>query len=183
MDPGYPWPLAPQVYPRVGGGTLAPSSIVGFSGLSPRGRGNPATRYSPFGSLDGSIPAWAGEPPTYSPVGTQPLMTVYPRVGGGTQKLISYPDVAIGLSPRGRGNPAMATHAQRVHPRVGGGTTIYSQSRTGASLTRSIPAWAGEPSGGLSPRGRGNRRRPGASFRSIPAWAGEPTSTVVYCTR
>ena len=50
------------VYPRVGGGTLgAPCFDVRGAGLSPRGRGNPHIIVKIL-SLDGSIPAWAGEP-------------------------------------------------------------------------------------------------------------------------
>ena len=80
------------------------------------------------------------------------LLSVYPRVGGGTPifrqagRVLNavYPRVGReGLSPRGRGN-----HIQRQWRGAGPG---------------SIPAWAGEPSAftlqlfqGLSPRGRGN---------------------------
>ena len=73
--------------------------------------------------LTGCIPAWAGEPSILWP----PLSsgTVYPRVGGGTWVPTARLVVAIGLSPRGRGN-------LRLGPvlRLGPG---------------SIPAWAGEP--------------------------------------
>ena len=90
---------------------------------------------------------------------------VYPRVGGGTGKLLALQIAVQGLSPRGRGN--------QLH---------YLCPR---SVERSIPAWAGEPdkdiaigrvnwvyprvgggtkegllrglvNQGLSPRGRGN---------------------------
>ncbi len=96
--------------------------------------------------------------------------------------------LALGLSPRGRGNPGADPNS------------IY--------LYRSIPAWAGEPvltptrchlpgvyprvgggtsasnsawscCTGLSPRGRGNQSGVAVSLitdRSIPAWAGEPLS-------
>ena len=111
---------------------------------------------------------------------------VYPRVCGGTgnQRAGSYG--VSGLSPRVRGNPLV----------------YWTPART----TRSIPACAGEPPGrqnhrplhgvyprvcggtrlstwtlpdrvGLSPRVRGNLRRPdrpGRQLRSIPACAGEP---------
>ena len=94
------------------------------------------------------------------------LLTVYPRVGGGTGKSSAPALPNIGLSPRGRGNP---THQGML-----------------STKGRSIPAWAGEPSHslllqpvdpvyprvgggaswgmlkkawvtGLSPRGRGNQ--------------------------
>ncbi len=164
--PGGPEPgLAFAVYPRVGGGTRqAFVAAGGQSGLSPRGRGNrPTGSASPRNRR--SIPAWAGEPrlskdPFY-------YSAVYPRVGGGTAfgQVI---DMHIGgLSPRGRGNPDAKTpgpcrgrsipawageprvrielrSSRRVYPRVGGGTP-----RTG---------YRHSPGGGLSPRGRGNRR-------------------------
>ena len=92
-------------------------------GLSPRGRGNP---YNPVddGQNEGSIPAWAGEPKAYA-LGNAHHM-VYPRVGGGTCHVMLAPGAlsrsipawagepmlrlsfnlpAMGLSPRGRGNP------------------------------------------------------------------------------
>ena len=91
-----------------------------------------------------------------------------------------------GLSPRGRGNlygiacqiacqgsiPAWAgeptkvrreNRAAAVYPRVGGGTPSRYRQYDGSR--------------GLSPRGRGNRRRRRrgeVNSRSIPAWAGEP---------
>ena len=94
------------------------------------------------------------------------MLRVYPRVGGGTLASSFRPWMSEGLSPRGRGNPRYAVFHDRV--------------------SRSIPAWAGEPyrfhmgrpaawvyprvgggtmnelkqaalGAGLSPRGRGNR--------------------------
>ena len=168
----------------MGGGTTATlTDWPRFTGLSPRGRGNPSRRRFKLGD-PGSIPAWAGEP---SPIpGETASPRVYPRVGGGTNPMLRPRKSTMGLSPRGRGN----------------------QRRRGASQEwlRSIPAWAGEPNSrfapdrpprvyprvgggtppppaahatgtGLSPRGRGNRRQvlpPGVCVGSIPAWAGEP---------
>ena len=72
--------------------------------------------------------------------------------------------------PAWAGEPSPGPHSlkrKRVYPRVGGGTDTDRVIR----LIR----------GGLSPRGRGNRRGAGrneAQIRSIPAWAGEP---VVVC--
>ncbi len=132
------------------------------------------------GNLEGSIPAWAGEPP----FGVS--LKVYPRVGGGTFGSGQFMLPAKGLSPRGRGNrpfalrrlylrgsiPAWAgepqglptTRAMRwVYPRVGGGTCL-------AILQGTVVV-------GLSPRGRGNLRMFGIDNQapgSIPAWAGEP---------
>ena len=50
-------------------------------GLSPRGRGNRTESGGRGGAL-GSIPAWAGEPETL--IILTIVLTVYPRVGGGT---------------------------------------------------------------------------------------------------
>ena len=121
---------------------------------------------------------------------------------GGTLHESRIEAVALGLSPRVRGNPVYRT----VYPRVCGGTD-RSSGYTSTGI-RSIPACAGEPDAlnsvclrtvyprvcggtdparqfiddptGLSPRVRGN---PGlhlipASFAgSIPACAGEPHLT------
>ena len=63
-EPGFRHRKAPEdtVYPRVGGGTVC--FIVTqplAAGLSPRGRGNPqGEQLVPH--MQGSIPAWAGEP-------------------------------------------------------------------------------------------------------------------------
>ena len=116
-------PFAPRVYPRVGGGTCPPSTLLSRRvGLSPRGRGN-RHPLPPSGLEVRSIPAWAGEPncSLYSLYGA----TVYPRVGGGTDTYPFWYSLAGGLSPRGRGNQL-----------VWGG---------GKATGRSIPAWAGEP--------------------------------------
>ena len=152
-------------------------------GLSPRGRGNRAAgscgRPSPR-----SIPAWAGKPrAAYRPT---KCFTVYPRVGGETRVTPVREFLTEGLSPRGRGNLAVAA--------------------TAISTSRSIPAWAGKPARpcacrrrprvyprvggetygavggrrpetGLSPRGRGNLARAqhaAGDVGSIPAWAGKP---------
>ncbi len=72
----------PEVYPRVGGGTLpGRHALCAGRGLSPRGRGN---QPPPPGGVDTqrSIPAWAGEPSHRK--AWQPTGRVYPRVGGGT---------------------------------------------------------------------------------------------------
>ena len=93
-------------------------------------------------------------------------MRVYPRVCGGT-----YPGPASsrkmwGLSPRVRGNPAIAAGGSpndAVYPRVCGGTDTE--------------AMMGNIQQGLSPRVRGNRSwrlNVGQRLRSIPACAGEP---------
>ena len=153
-------------------------------GLSPRGRGNRRVRYGEL-PIRGSIPAWAGQPPSpsngrhwkkgLSPRGRGNLeqlgdgrggWSVYPRVGGATADDGQGAPFGDGLSPRGRGN--------------------LSDSVAVWTATGSIPAWAGQPrktrrdsrshgvyprvggatpklraypppGRGLSPRGRGNR--------------------------
>ena len=168
----------------MGGGTGWPSSVISsWGGLSPRGRGN-RRRLRPLLRRRRSIPAWAGEPCSAGRCGWR--RAVYPRVGGGTYDRLWREVHECGLSPRGRGNrsvvcppaesgrsiPAWAgepflarcgTPAPAVYPRVGGGTAEWLAT--------------GLDSGGLSPRGRGNRiarDRGGVIDRSIPAWAGEP---------
>ena len=124
-EPG-PGPLAGRqgrVYPRVGGGTpIMPTTISTEWGLSPRGRGNRGDNF-PIVGPGGSIPAWAGEPP--SEPTAKPPAQVYPRVGGGTGWLPPMESNERGLSPRGRGN--------------------RTRHDSTAAQTRSIPAWAGEP--------------------------------------
>ncbi len=80
------------------------------SGLSPRVRGN---RTCPINvrQRKGSIPACAGEPPRGA--GSTGRSAVYPRVCGGT---VSIPRAATripGLSPRVRGNHALAPASTR----------------------------------------------------------------------
>ena len=91
-----------RVYPRVCGGThLDVSGGKTASGLSPRVRGNRPLQV--WGHVDGrSIPACAGEPHLWS-IQTRRLR-VYPRVCGGTFATVLALRVAVGLSPRVRGN-------------------------------------------------------------------------------
>ena len=153
--------------------------LASIGGLSPRGRGNgpqPAR----------SIPAWAGEPSSWTCDWF--LCRVYPHVGGGTSMRVMLRGLSQGLSPRGRGNqipgwgglpssrsiPAWAGEpCQRipppyplpVYPRVGGEPPLCNPPRQLGNAT------------GLSPRGRGNPVNTYAwhvRSRSIPAWAGEP---------
>ena len=151
------------VYPRVGGETSGSVTLSGiWTGLSPRGRGNPAGA-NVDNQIGRSIPAWAGKPANVSL--NEPLLEVYPRVGGETVKFSQVPLYPDGLSPRGRGN--------------------HGRLRSSSSNAGSIPAWAGKPPSmtttgqrhtvyprvggetpdcrprsdclaGLSPRGRGN---------------------------
>ena len=94
----------------------------GWTGLSPRGRGNPGDR-APRRHPVRSIPAWAGKP-SPATLGTV-ARTVYPRVGGETLWNSQPWFRTTGLSPRGRGNPISG---RGLHEPCG-----------------SIPAWAGKP--------------------------------------
>ena len=111
------------VYPRVCGGTGPErTAMPGVAGLSPRMRGNQVGRQLRKRFI-GSIPAYAGEPPSiFSPVGRN---TVYPRVCGGTFSYSTRRRMTIGLSPRMRGNPLRLGRSRQPG--------------------RSIPAYAGEP--------------------------------------
>ena len=152
-------------------------------GLSPRVRGN-RTDFALHALGPGSIPACAGEPIGSNQ--TTAVNKVYPRVCGGTGRLLPKAPLAAGLSPRVRGNlqvtgvirvskrsiPACAGEPYRnrnssrqatVYPRVCGGTIENHAIRL--------------PQRGLSPRVRGNplpARQNGRYPRSIPACAGEP---------
>ena len=192
-----PWcsstPRSPTVYPRVCGGTSGePPCPSTAPGLSPRVRGNPAgLRF--LAGVARSIPACAGEPRS-RPSGPG-NRRVYPRVCGGTCWMTPLTAAKAGLSPRVRGNlrPRSDTYALRrsipacagepssraarhgtsgVYPRVCGGTS-YDSSHT---------TWHQ----GLSPRVRGNRRRPASGARpqgSIPACAGEPRGQRIHAAR
>ena len=142
-------PACPAVYPRVCGGTATINEPQGGTeGLSPRVRGNRPASTDAL-TLDGSIPACAGEPG--APTRTPREDGVYPRVCGGTHT------VSVSV--------ALHTWQCPVYPRVCGGT-IY---RMPVVILHS----------GLSPRVRGNpkpRHRIRAGGGSIPACAGEPVS-------
>ncbi len=152
-------------------------------GLSPRVRGNRYARGVRIGG-QGSIPARAGEP---SPGRTRTARPrVYPRACGGTLSVSRLPSPSRGLSPRVRGNFAVALQDDgfcgsiparageprriearrsrwRVYPRACGGTECGHLARL--------------PFSGLSPRVRGNLGADAMSLHcmgSIPARAGEP---------
>ena len=123
-------PTAAPVYPRVCGGTPASYPPAGrLPGLSPRVRGNRAGDCArPL--VWRSIPACAGEPPGRRKRG--PGRRVYPRVCGGTRARPWPAKSCQGLSPRVRGNPAVALG--------------------GVGQAGSIPACAGEPITGDYPQ-------------------------------
>ena len=177
---------AVPVYPRAYGGTATRRrSWTPDGGLSPRIRGNRPETEKPI-RPPGSIPAHTGEPrpgPKLSPTAG-----VYPRAYGGTTSHWTCQPRQSGLSPRIRGNrPPDRRHRQRggsipahtgeplrlrapdprprVYPRAYGGTVVLYT--TSGSV------------GGLSPRIRGNPRRPAPQrpdHGSIPAHTGEPTT-------
>ena len=133
-----------------------------------------------------SIPACAGELPGYCRGLAD--AKVYPRVCGGTARTRRRRILAVGLSPRVRGNPTAKSRSSRssgsipacageptrtpaqptssrVYPRVCGGTCCVLLAHWWHS--------------GLSPRVRGNHQHPvnpPSKSRSIPACAGEPPS-------
>ena len=182
--PSAPGRCRPGVYPRVCGGTRrGDAKQMVTVGLSPRVRGNPASRPGSRTSQR-SIPACAGEPKRKS--GSPHSEWVYPRVCGGTAPTL-YQDLKTkGLSPRVRGNPLRyladkkkersipacageppPSRRRRLHP------TVYPRV-CGGTPEVLIEAMA---NGGLSPRVRGNLTTscPSAHRRgSIPACAGEP---------
>ena len=134
----------------------------------------------------GSIPAWAGEPPSQVLTGLGTAIGVYPRVGGGTAHHYSglpvsdptvYPRVGGGTWAHSKSGKGIT---KRVYPRVGGGTIARA---TMSSRTRVYPRVGG---GTYRPEFRryGHRVYPRVGGgtkvgwdcvrRSIPAWAGEP---------
>ena len=131
-EPSTPTVLAvlQKVYPRVCGGTPSLNSIrYPVAGLSPRVRGNQF--FDVHDSLrERSIPACAGEP--FRVMTRLSVLTVYPRVCGGTGMSACDLGTQEGLSPRVRGN--------------------HGQSPPNRQLLRSIPACAGEPRPGCLPR-------------------------------
>ena len=175
--------VAIRVYPRACGGTwVRYSRRDRYRGLSPRLRGNGIADVS-TAVFTGSIPALAGEHTI--PACLIKLPRVYPRACGGT-RYKNHPEViALGLSPRLRGNallsdlalwgfgsiPALAGErpngraisvAIRVYPRACGGTWVRYSRR--------------DRYRGLSPRLRGNALQEsprGDCLGSIPALAGE----------
>ena len=177
------------VYPRACGGTNWMYRHVRMHrGLSPRVRGNVPAASTRL-SLTRSIPARAGEPRRGRP--TRPIRQVYPRACGGTRCNHDSPPWHDGLSPRVRGNHRQiilgALRRGSIPARAGEPswplssrlqTGVYPRACGGTSDVPSESEWYR----GLSPRVRGNPRRPSSPtspMRSIPARAGEPSSEVL----
>jgi hypothetical protein len=179
-----------RAYPRASGGTAAEDRIrARVGGLSPRERGNLATRRT-IRPCAGPIPARAGEPVSRWP--RRANKWAYPRASGGTPFDEVGHGRSGGLSPRERGNhgwtngmrpgegpiPARAGEppphrygrwACRAYPRASGGTPNRLRGA--------------QPNRGLSPRERGNRDahlRGPAVVGPIPARAGEPRCSWRY---
>ena len=138
------------VYPRASGGTIQSPALASIkTGLSPRERGNRAGAVRHRGYRR-SIPARAGEP--RHPTLRAGLHPVYPRASGGTRRLLRSWRPCIGLSPRERGNLLLGTRQR--------------------SFERSIPARAGEPGTGGTPRAlaRVYPRASGGTRRLLRSW-------------
>ncbi len=183
-----------QVYPRACGGTCPLPRVSRHSnGLSPRVRGNPSFPRAPA-FFHGSIPARAGEP--LASRSNSSLSRVYPRACGGTHYRRQRESVAIGLSPRVRGNQAAAPVRSRLSRSIPARAGEPKEARARLGHSRVYPRACGGtvrpgPSGllvrGLSPRVRGNHTGSPRGYRparSIPARAGEPWPIViVFCPR
>ena len=130
-------------YPRVCGGTGVdfPAEIL-CPGLSPRVRGNRPSQHD-WDGFYGTIPACAGEPGASGSPGSPEWD--YPRVCGGTGRVVIDALQDEGLSPRVRGNLAFGLNElqQRgLSPRVRGNRL---GAFGGGRLDGTIPACAGEP--------------------------------------
>ena len=173
-----------RAYPREGGGTMHMQrrGII-VTGLSPRRRGNLLPVIHDW-LLGGPIPAKAGEPSLKKRLAG--FRGAYPREGGGTIHSEAADAFRQGRSPRRRGNqpgqgrlysydgpiPAKAGEPSQQHgqfgldwayPREGGGTMWLE--------------YVASESWGLSPRRRGNPKKPVIAnffYGPIPAKAGEP---------
>ena len=173
-----------SVYPRPRGGTVAMSKPLALDlGLSPPTRGN-RDEMRVRRTIQGSIPAHAGEPSDHWT--KRVSRAVYPRPRGGTLCERCRRGKTDGLSPPTRGNPkrfrclrcgdgSIPAHAgepnRNSRRRRRGG--VYPRPRGGTGVVIGLALSAR----GLSPPTRGNRvYRPhrDSNVGSIPAHAGEP---------
>ena len=181
---GEPSPSAPRAYPRSRGATRYFLNVASCSpGLSPLARGNQAHGL-PFFTLQGPIPARAGQPASRGRL--RPVGTAYPRSRGATGGGEPRHHCGQGLSPLARGNrcplalpvvlpgPIPARAGQPgFGPACRAARRAYPRSR-GATKSMSKRTWRVS---GLSPLARGNRvalLRLCAFVRPIPARAGQP---------
>ena len=176
-------PTAPEVYPRVCGGSRRHTGRqCADEGLSPRVRGKRKAGKA-SSARRRSIPACAGE--ASSGMGVCEAARVYPRVCGGSANTAAATGKLDGLSPRVRGKqlrlghslgayrsiPACAGEAPRPSLRTNG-TAVYPRVCGGSP----IPAVLVSRRRGLSPRVRGKLVAgllPVLYQGSIPACAGE----------
>ena len=101
-----------RAYPRgCGGISRRWHSAHSTTGLSPRVRGNPLIWPQPASCL-GPIPAGAGESPAHDLIEFRE--GAYPRGCGGIRRVAKTHPVAVGLSPRVRGNPSRLLSASAV---------------------------------------------------------------------
>ena len=159
--------LMSMVYPRVCGGTLfgVHRSAICHSRSIPACAGEPRSSTTPR-CCQKVYPRVCGEPESQTTGYSS--RKVYPRVCGGTSERVQAASLAVGLSPRVRGNLWRTSLA----PGRGGSIPACAgepgKPASTSKLPRkgSIPACAGEPMpgagctllvlAGLSPRVRGN---------------------------
>ena len=168
------------------GGTRKYGAVQTFSGgLSPRVRGNriDCPAHIPF---RGSIPACTGEPVVGEFVHQE--HKVYPRVYGGTCRVVPSRRVSTGLSPRVRGNRFLQRGRQRRQGSIPACTGEPRAIHNGGECNEVYPRVYGgtiripplDPNiHGLSPRVRGNPvyiAKEMTKGGSIPACTGEPRS-------
>ena len=121
-----------RVYPRVGGATRLVGTVIprpDVDGVYPRvGGATLAAQSGPIGRWSWrSIPAWAGQPPPVSKGIQSAAIGLSPRGRGNPKvRLWQVCSEGSGLSPRGRGNPS-----------TGAGSPGKWLSRVGATL----PEW------------------------------------------
>ena len=181
-----------RAYPRERGGTcrMARSTLAKY-GLSPRTRGN-HQHLALHKQRHGPIPANAGEPSAW--LNAFLCMPAYPRERGGTPPPRWLSNCLQGLSPRTRGNPPIRQLATVRQGPIPANAGEPCQRRLRRGLVRAYPRERGGTCrrhsndvchSGLSPRTRGNRRRPCQPLPGagpIPANAGEPLvdSPMIY---
>ena len=116
-------PIAPQVYPRPRGGAWSAERVANRDSrrVYPRPRGGATcTAGRPCGSVDGSIPAHAGEPTSGEAAVIVLRHRVYPRPrGGAVAERAEIHVVTQGVYPRPRGGAERDLSRPRVPTREG----------------------------------------------------------------
>ena len=174
---GATWVRKGGVYPRTRGATArAAAEMSKRGGLSPHARGNQCLA-GPTRPGPGSIPARAGQPPSFR--GSFSISSVYPRTRGATMRTHWLIRCPCGLSPHARGNHPRRRRRPHRHDR---GLSPHARGNPACSRRervprRSIPARAGQPLylippralSEVYPRTRGATEKPGAS---LSVWCG-----------